>query len=928
MSNLQIIGLCLFACGLLTAADPVAPAELTGTPDGSLHLFMAGAEVGSLTPCIADAGWRFNWPAAVEVPTDAAFRFTLKLGKDSVPGEVQTSVGTDGAADVAWSFTAPTDIAFNGLSVNSEFSVAALAGGTWDVDGKHGEFPRSFSGSPGVFGGEARNLAIAFPDGRRVSFAFAQPTFVTLQDNRKWGGPTFAVRLGKGIGKLAAKERYDLAMRIAVTQGLTYRRDLPVSLAAGDEWIPLHTEQDIVAGSALDLSGAGLTDGPCGAKGRIIATPDGHFACADEPGKSKRFYGVNLCFSALYLSKEHVDQLLDRLVRLGYNTVRVHHYEYRLTTTDWKPGFEWSPEHVDQLDYLMAGCAKRGLWLTTDLYVSRPVPGKQVGLTGDAPDPGRFKLLVPVHEPSYQDWATFARKFLDRVNPYTGKRVAEEPALAWISLINEGPVAGGWDGAKRIPEWTTAWNRWLKKTYAERSALDVALGDLGDNEDPASGTVILPESLTSGTRRARACQVFLADTEAAMVARMRTFLRDELKCPALLTDLNCGPNLVPMQAARTTFDYVDDHFYVDHPSFLDQQWHLPSRCPNTNPIRDGAPGGRSSAALRLWGKPFAISEFDYSGPGRFRGVGGVLTGALGALQDWDAVWRFAYGHKDTDMFAPAPIDYFNLANDPLNQAADRAAVLLYLRRDLQTAPSRVGVVMPRDQLRNPPGKLALTGTEAFAWTTRIGGIVVDDPATVPRDLVAVPLAQGGDRDAVAALLRERHLLSDGDDRVTRSETGEITIDRALGVLTIDTPRTAGGYADPGQAISATKAGVRVEGLTNGATVFVSSLGMTPIRSAPRLLVTHLTDLQNTGAKYAESARQTLLAWGTLPHLVRAGEAKVSIALAEPAAYQVWALSTSGRRVERVAAVVAGDVLTFTARVKGTDGACMLYEVTK
>jgi len=916
---------CLCLALLLQPLGSAEPAELTGTPNGSLHLFAGGAELCGFAPFAADGAWKFAYASAVGTPGDGPFRFALKLGKDTIPGEVRVAA-RDGKAEVVWSFMPSSDIAFNALSVSSEFTVPALAGGTWKADGKEGTFPRVFPGSPGLFGGEVASMALTWPDGRSLALAFAKPVWVGLQDNRQWGGQTFNMRIGKGIGKLAANERFDLAMTIAVPQGLTYRRDLPVLLAADDEWIPLKTELDIVAGSALDLSGAGLVDGPCGVKGRVIATPDGHFAYADDPRTPRRFYGVNLCFSAQFMDKPQVDQLLDRLVRLGYNTVRIHHYEFGLTTPVWKPGFDWDPAKVDQLDYLMAGCAKRGLWLTTDLYVSRPVPGTQIGLSGDKPDAARYKLMVPVHEPAFQDWATFTRKLLDRVNPYTGKRIAEDPALAWLSMINEDPVG---DGIQGIPQWNAAWNRWLAGRFADRDALDAALGDLADSEDPAKGNVALPASIKGGTRRARVCQVFIADTERMMIERMRKLLREELKCQALITDVNCGGVNVPMQGTRaSTFDYVDDHFYVDHPGFLDKQWQLPSSCPNTNPIREGAPGGTSSASMRVWGKPFVVSEFDYSGPGRFRGVGGILTGALAALQDWDAVWRFAYAHKDKDIFTPAPIDYFNLANDPLNQAADRAAVLLYLRRDLKPAPSRLAVVITADQARNPPSRSGVSGIEGFAWNTRIGCAVVADAAQAPRDAVAVPLKSANDRGAVAALLLERGLIGKDPEHLVRSETGEFSIDRKLGVLTIDTPRTAGGYADPGQAISANAAGVRIDGFTTGATVFVNSLETTPIRTAKRLLVTHLTDLQNTGASYGESARQTLLAWGGLPHLVRDGAATISIALSDPAACQVWALSTGGRRLERVPATAGKDGLTFTVRVKAADGARMLYEITR
>ena len=40
---------------------------------------------------------------------------------------------------------------------------------------------------------------------------------------------------------------------------------------------------------------------------------------------------MNLCFGAQYLPKAEADRLADRLVRLGYNALRVHHYESELT---------------------------------------------------------------------------------------------------------------------------------------------------------------------------------------------------------------------------------------------------------------------------------------------------------------------------------------------------------------------------------------------------------------------------------------------------------------------------------------------------------------------------------------------------------------------------------------------------------------------
>jgi len=112
-------------------------------------------------------------------------------------------------------------------------------------------------------------------------------------------------------------------------------------------------ELDIEPGSALDFSAMGLV----GCARRQTRTgdraADGQFAFADTPDIPRRFYGVNLCFGAHYLSKEEADRLADRLVRLGYNALRFHHYERDLTQGEAK-STTLNPQKLDQFDYLMA----------------------------------------------------------------------------------------------------------------------------------------------------------------------------------------------------------------------------------------------------------------------------------------------------------------------------------------------------------------------------------------------------------------------------------------------------------------------------------------------------------------------------------------------------------------------------------------------
>ncbi|MBR1587082.1 MAG: hypothetical protein IJ658_02035, partial [Kiritimatiellae bacterium] len=94
----------------------------------------------------------------------------------------------------------------------------------------------------------------------------------------------------------------------------------------------------------------------------------------------------------------------------------------------------------------------------------------------------------------------------------------------------------------------------------------------------------------------------------------------------------------------------------------------------------------------------------------------------------------------------------------------------------------------------------------------------------------------------------------------------------------------------------------------------------------RILVTHLTDVQADGNVYADKAKTTLLKWGAYPPVVRNGSAAVTLALADPGAYEVWGLATTGRRQEKIPAAVRDGKLAFTASVKAAGGARMLYEV--
>ncbi|MBM3493492.1 MAG: hypothetical protein FJX72_04100 [Armatimonadetes bacterium] len=917
------------------AADPC---RLRVGATGSVSVRFGRRSFATMEPGLFEAVWR----GASLVGTGARDAAGVLMGSIRTPSgatvDCETRVTSEQAgARFAYRLTPKAAVRLNSLHIAFSVPAVMLAGGSFTADGEAGAFPTQMREAH-LRSKPTKRLELRAPSGAAVTIECDEATPVLIQDDRQWG-PSFTVRIGPqmdGETDWPAGKPLDLAFRLTSPGGVQVEQDGPVTLVAGPDWIPLDVDTEIEAGSALDFSAIVPWHSPAGSLGRVKAS-GAQFVFEKKADTPVRFYGVNLCFSAQYLTHEQSDKLAERLKRMGYNAVRFHHYEGELVDRSGGNSVTLDPQKLDQLDYLFAALKKRGIYMTTDLFVSRPVFAAEVW-PGESGNVGmdEFKMAVPVNERAFANFRAFSTALLTHMNPYTQTRWGEDPALAWLSLINEGNpgnfIGGLTERCKA--DWMRSWTAWLERRYPSAAARAEALGG---QSDPGS-------ALPPTDAKARvAFEVFLADNQMELLKRSAAFLR-EIKCPALLTNMNAWTNPLQTQAVRAGYDYVDDHFYVDHPEFVEQPWRLPSRCANTSPVADGAPGGRGCAFIRLLDRPFTVSEYNYSGPGRFRGVGGILTGALGAIQDWSVIWRFAWGHNRDALFAPAPLGYFDIVTDPLNLAAERASVCMFRRGDLGSARHSIAIeATPEDVLKSPESaRGAIPSWSGLAWVTRVG--YMPKAAATSADRIALPLGwadpsrvQGRvsgpfDADAGAKLvaeMRKRGWLAASnptsfDGPRFQSETGQLTIDAPADVLTINTPMTSGGYAPEGATIKTDQVTVKIE--KTDATVWVSSLEASPIGSSKRLLITHLTDLQNTDIRYGDLDRRMLLAWGGLPHLMLNGSATVTIRMKDAGRARVWALSTGGKRVAQVTATAQGGALVVPLSVEAGGKARMIYEV--
>lgn len=653
----------------------------------------------------------------------------------------------------------------------------------------------------------------------------------------------------------------------------------------GDDWIVFEDDPEIKPGSALDISRTVPLERPAGRHGWLV-NRNGHFEFEHRYGVSVRFFGINLCCSTACPLKSESDVLVPRLVRAGYNSVRIHHVERELLRNGETQAVDAGS--LDRLDYLVARCIEAGLYVTIDLYVSRPVAWSEMGFPDKdgLASQNEVKACIQLFPEARENWKRAAGFFLDHVNPYTGRRYADEPGMPLVSLVNEGQMFTIWESVKDMPEVRERYAKWL----SEKS--------LTPKDDSLPRGALLHS--------------FFADMERRTIGECRAYLKS-LGVKAMITSLNCGDWTEASAALRLSLDYVDTHAYVDHPVHLDERnkWGLPSGLDNRDPVSDFDNYFLPARCIyeRIWGRPFVMSEWNYSGPGERRGAGGLLMGTVASFQAWDGLWRFCYAHSSERIrkgrWVPG---YFDIASDPVTRYSEWAVAALYLRGDAKSAAGRVALEFDAEAAVAP-------------HAGKVRGVWKKVPHLALK--AQCGLAAQGLHGAYAVL----PLASCTDTIASRWPVDpQCRIDPVRGVFSIATEKTCG---------IVTKAGVResagaltADVFDAPASVWLSSLDNLPIHSSSRLVLFHLTDAKGEGCRFEDANRCKLLSWGYGRTLVRSGCAAVHVSLGAAQDYEVYALSANGSRRRRIDAKSSNDGLAIPLSVRQVDGGCLCYEITK
>lgn len=644
--------------------------------------------------------------------------------------------------------------------------------------------------------------------------------------------------LNAQLRKLKLRSGNVLALSVSHRLILTKQKNefRPITIMPGKNWKTVDLKKDVIPGSALDFSH--LLDAPAGKYG-FVQVAGNHFEFEKRPGIPVRFWGTNISSKVNFMTNQEIDTITARLAANGFNLARLHHFDSTMTQHNTQNSTELPADMLDRLDYFLASCRKRGIYVSIDLYMSRRAKKGEISSYPDKSlSMNDYKALALIDDSVRQNLLMYTRNLLQRKNPYTGTSWVDEPALATVSIINEGTLSNNLR-AEYI-------RKRYDSLYKEYNAAKKLSRDAFEHE-------IYREAygFYSGELRKMGIKIPFTDLNYIMLSKV--------------------------DYDRRLLDYVDIHYYWAHPTTHD--W------PRTNSQDDALQllgGFTSLAPHRSLEKPFAVTEWNFVWPNPYRSEGGLIVGAYSAFQDYGMLVQFDYCSNPVRTIKPSHIIGFELANDPIMRLSALAGSLFYLRGDVKAGKDAFAYRLSPNALHTP---------EQF-WELGLlapVGYVIDK---TPDNVTVLP-----SNTSIPALIKKGHLRADQlSDGKYQTSSREIELSPVAQTFKVVTPYSEGFSARADTRLSGKFASVKTGEVFT--TIVAASRDGKPLTESKRILILHLTNCLNKGQRFISP--DTIDAAGWLPILVRRSTAEMTLrGIGDNA--KIYALDLSGKRLSEVPA---------------------------
>ncbi|NQT12860.1 MAG: beta-galactosidase, partial [Planctomycetes bacterium] len=630
--------------------------------------------------------------------------------------------------------------------------------------------------------------------------------------------------------------------------------------------------------------------------------------------------------------------------KYGVNMLRIHAIDGR-----WAPLIDYSqgdsrhfnPKMLDRLDFLVAELKRRGIYVYFDMLDYRrfmPADGVADAAKLEHGWHNSIKGVSCYNDRMIELQKEFAEEFFTHLNPYTGLRYVDDPAVAVLEITNENSLFYFHNTTLTLPRYVdelrTRWNQWLIEQYGDRDGLARAWTNadgrcaLLADEDPARSSVFLPMKHLYqdpagvdfvGQRspaRVDAMVRFFFDLQRRYYREMRGRLEEiGVRVPVTGTNQTFCP---ASNFADSVNDFMSRNNYWCHPNVHAKPFFtfrnlamVNSDIPSTsNPVVE-------IASSTVAGKPMIVPEFNFPWPIEHRAEGLLLVTAYACLQDWDGLLFFTYNPQRKTL------EWFGNQSDPVRWGEFPAAALMFHRNDVAAARNTVHVAYSESDVftAGPShGRAKSSPYRYLSYISKVRNTYFQETYTGDADMVVVPgrKREASYANAPRALfladhagdktdpLRDYRLfaeaakrwgLLDFDDVASletryTSDTGQLALDRSPGLFTVNTPRTQAAVGFLAAAGPVELGSITVDCTTGFAAVVATSLDAKPLAASKRILITAVARAENTGQAFSNNKR-SVPQRGRPPVIVEPVRANVSIALSGPAV--VYALDETGKR---------------------------------
>jgi hypothetical protein len=667
-----------------------------------------------------------------------------------------------------------------------------------------------------------------------------------------------------------------------------------------------------------------LLDAPAGKHGFVGAGKPGKgFTFAD--GRRARFWGVNISGKSVFVPDATIARVVDVLARAGCNMVR-------LEAIDSVGGLLDSPSatasrrldearlaHIDTWTHELR---QRGIYYYFDLLDFRQFRAADgvasVAEVGRAARPYACfdRRLIALQK-------EYATQLLRHRNPRTGLRYVDDPALALVEICNEHgllirPRALGALADPYAEALQRQWNAWLLARYGSRARMASAWAADDSSpspagEDPALGTVGLPD--LSGAARARVADGvrFCTATQSAYFAEMRAHLRSiGLRVPVTAT---VSSDSMADVASTSGMDFTAGNIYADHPVFAGRDWQGAFLFNDVNPLRGASAwhAGAALASLRWRGKPVVVREWATVWPNRYRCTAVPEMAAYAALQDVDAVLLFGYQIATK----PEELSDFDHQADPTVWGLFGHGAAAFLRPGAPAA-DRVRVAHSPERLAAWP--CTVSDVHRAGWFCGVDNLVGPAPATTRRVDVR---AEAGMRGAVKVMIPgyAPDRLATASEGVYIALGGRVVRNTAAGRMRTQTPHSASLAGEMTPGAGHPFGPWRLKTASPIAALMATSLDGRPFATSRHYSVKMVTQAVNTGqrmepAEAGAPARFRIADWGT-PPVVTMGRASATATVLTLHGRPLLSLGMVDGTWELVVRDGCASLLCDTGGIKGT-----------